>query len=152
MYADQRELAYRRTALAGATPAGMTIALYDTLSGNLRRASNAIQQGLIEKRCAEMNHALLVIGQLESMSGTMGGDELAGSLSLFYTHLRSKMMEASVKQSAPLLEAQLDLVLQVRAAWQQRDSLVSQPVAANVFSTDAPASAFGEGRSLSQSM
>ena len=122
MYPRQTELSYRRSALSGASPIGLTIALYDTLSGNFRRAASAIRGGDIEKRCSELNHALLVLGQLESMVQHQSGEELAGNLAMFYAYLRCKMMEASIQQSAVLLESQMDLILQVRTAWQQRDA------------------------------
>ncbi len=122
MYPRQTELSYRRSALSGASPIGLMIALYDTLSGNLRRAAAAVRNGNIEKRCSELNHALLVLGQLESMAAPLNGEELAGNLAIFYAYLRAKMMEATVQQSAAILEAQIELVLQVRTAWQQRDT------------------------------
>ena len=135
MYGHQRELSYRRSALAGATPIGLIIAMYDTLSGNLGRAASAIRSGDIERRCAELNHALLVIGQLESMVKPQSGEELASNLSLFYAYLRSKVLEASIHQSASLLEEQIQLVLQVRSAWQQRDSAAPGPLSVGIAST-----------------
>ena len=148
MYGQQTELSYRRSALAGATPMGLLIAMYDTLSGNLGRAAQAIRRGDIEKRCAEMNYALLVIGQLESMVDPQSGAELAGNLSLFYSYLRSKMLEASIQQSASLLEEQIQLVLQVRSAWQQRDAAAP----AGAPSTGFPPAASYERVSFSQSI
>ena len=59
-------LSYRRVAIAGATTIGLMIALFDTLVGDLRRAAAALRKGDIETRCREMNHAALVISQLES--------------------------------------------------------------------------------------
>ena len=126
MYEQQMQLSYRRTALSGASSIGLVIALCDTLSGNLRRAVAAIVRGDIGKRCAELNHAFLVVGQLESMIDKQPGDPLADSLATFYAYLRSKMLEASIQQSASVLEAQIDLVLQIRAAWQQRESATPQ--------------------------
>jgi len=153
MYPQQRELSYRRSAVAGASWIGLVIALYDTLSGNLRRSAAAIRNKNIEARCAEVNHAMLVLGQLESMSNGQSGqgnDELANSLSVFYSYLRARMMEASIEQSAALMEAQIELVLQVRSAWQQRDLASSQTVPANLLGGEGVPSA--ERISLSQSM
>ncbi len=146
MYGQQMELSYRRSALAGATPIGLVIAMYDTLSGNLGRAASAIRSGNIEKRCMELNHALLVVGQLESMVESRNGEELAGNLSLFYAYLRSKMLEASIQQSAAVLEEQIQLVLQVRSAWQQRDAAVP----ANTLPASFGSSAAQERISFSQ--
>jgi flagellar biosynthetic protein FliS len=137
MYPQQRELSYRRSAAAGASWIGLTIALYDTITGNLRRAAKAIREGKIEARCNEVNHALLVLGQLENMMAMQGKDDLSDSLSMFYSVVRMKMMEASIKQSATLMEAQIELILQVRTAWQQRDTAVA-PVPAGMLAAANP--------------
>ena len=118
----ETELSYRRSAISGASPIGLVIALYDTLSGDLRRAATAIRSNDIQKRCAELNHAALVLGQLESWVDKNSGEELARDLSTFYAYLRAKMLEASLQKSAEILDTQIDLILQVRSAWQQRDA------------------------------
>src|ERR1700733_2365814 len=118
--AYETELSYRRSAISGASPIGLVIALYDTLSGDLRRAATAIRSNDIERRCNELNHATLVLGQLENWIDKNSGEELARNLTTFYTYVRSKMLEASFKKSAGVLDELIDLVLQVRTAWQQR--------------------------------
>jgi flagellar protein FliS len=123
------ELAYRKSAIEGASPIGLVIVLYDTLWGDFRRAAAAIRDNDIDLRCRELNHALVVLGQLESWVAPASGTELASSLTLFYRYLRAQVMEASVKQSPAVLEAAMELILHVRAAWQQRDAEVSLPVA-----------------------
>jgi len=117
------ELSYRKTSIAGASPIGLMIVLFDTLAGDLRRAAVAIRNKDIEKRCKELNHAVLVIGQLESWLDLKSGGEPARNLSRFYAYLRAKMMEASVKQSAEVLDAQIEMILQVRCTWQKYDSM-----------------------------
>jgi flagellar secretion chaperone FliS len=121
MKRNETELSYRKLAIEGASPIGLVIALYDTLSGDLRRAASAIRNHDIEARCKALNHAALVFGQLEDWIDREKGGHLAQNLSSFYSHLRAKIMEASVSKSAHLLDAQIDLILQVRSAWQQRD-------------------------------
>jgi flagellar secretion chaperone FliS len=117
------ELSYRRSAVQGASPIGLVIALYDTLTGDLRRAAAAIRRNDIETRCTQLNHATLVLGQLEDWLDKSNGGELAQNLAVFYTYLRAKLFEAGVKQSASLLEAQIELIVQLRSAWQQRDAI-----------------------------
>jgi flagellar protein FliS len=121
------ELTYRRSAIQGASPIGLVIALYDTLTGDLRRAADAIRCNDIETRCSQLNHATLVLGQLEDWVDTPNGGELAQNLAHFYAYLRVKFFEAGVKQSASILEAQIELIVQLRSAWQQRDSILFPP-------------------------
>jgi flagellar biosynthetic protein FliS len=125
-------LSYRKTAIEGASAIGLVIALYDTLWGDLHRASEALRTNNIEARCNELNHAFLVLGQLESWVAPENGGDLAESLTHFYRYLRAKMMEASLRQSSKILGELMDLILHVRSAWQQRDTnpipLVETPV------------------------
>jgi flagellar protein FliS len=120
------ELSYRRSAIAGASSIGLMIALFDTLAGDLRRASNALRKNDIEARCRELNHAALVLGQLESWIDLKNGGESAKTLTRFYAYLRAKMMEAGATMSASLLETQIEMILHVRSAWQQLDALPPQ--------------------------
>ena len=121
MKRNETELSYRKLAVEGASPIGLVIALHDTLSGDLRRAASAIRNHDIEARCKQLNHAALVLGQLEDWIDRENGGHLAQNLSSFYSYLRAKMVEASLSKSANLLDAQVNLILQVRSAWQERD-------------------------------
>jgi flagellar secretion chaperone FliS len=123
MTINQTELSYRKSAIEGASSIGLIIALFDTLAGDLRRAAAAIRKKDIEKRCRELDHASLVLGQLASWVDMDKGGESARSLSQFYGYLRATMMEASVTQSATLLDSQIDTILQVRSAWQKLDTV-----------------------------
>jgi flagellar protein FliS len=127
MKLSQTELSYRKSAIEGASSIGLIIALFDTLAGDLRRAAAAIRKNDIEKRCKELDHASLVLGQLASWVDMDKGGESAQTLAQFYAYLRATMMEASVTQSATLLETQIDTVLQVRSAWQKLDNAAQGP-------------------------
>jgi flagellar protein FliS len=115
------ELAYRKTALGGASGFGLAIALYDTLAGDLRRAASAERANDIEKRCKEVNHALLVIAHLEDALERGSGGELAQQLRAFYSSLRRKMIEAQARRSPGMLEEEMERVLELRATWQQAE-------------------------------
>ncbi len=123
MKSGKTELSYRKSAIEGASSIGLIIALFDTLAGDLRRAAAAIRAGDIEKRCKELDHASLVLGQLESWVDMDKGGESAQTLSRFYAYVRTTMMEASVTQSATLLDTQIDTILQIRSAWQKLDTV-----------------------------
>jgi flagellar protein FliS len=112
------ELAYRRTAVEGSNGFGLLIALYDTLAGNLRRAADAQRSNDIQKRCQEVNHALLVIGYLEDWIDREGGGELALNLIGFYATLRTKLIQAQARESAEILEQEMAAILAIRGTWQ----------------------------------
>jgi flagellar protein FliS len=119
------ELAYRKTAVEGTSGFGLLIALYDTLAGNLKRAADAQRKNDIEKRCKEINHALLVLAHLEDWLDREGGGELTLKLIRFYAGLRSKMIDAQAKQSAEMLEQQMNVVLAIRGTWQDLEARAS---------------------------
>jgi flagellar protein FliS len=133
MKLSQTELSYRKSAIEGASSIGLIIALFDTLAGDLRRGAAAIRKNDIEKRCKELDHASLVVGQLESWIDMDKGGDSAKSLSQFYAYLRATMMQASVTQSATLLDTQIDTILQVRSAWQKLDTAPQGPTEAPPF-------------------
>jgi flagellar biosynthetic protein FliS len=123
MNLNEAGMSYRRSAIEGAGTIGLMIALFDTLAGDLRRAAAAVRSKNIEARCNELNHATLVLGQLESWLDMKSGGEAAQTLARFYAYLRAKMMEAAVTESSKLLESQTEMVLHVRSAWQRLDAL-----------------------------
>src|SRR6201988_4682860 len=121
MRLTKTELSYRKSAIEGASSIGLIIVLFDTLAGDLRRAAAAIRKNDIEKRGRELDHACLVLGQLESWGDLDKGGASARFLSQFYAYVRGTMMEASVTQSASLLDTQIETIVQVRSAWQKLD-------------------------------
>ncbi|HEX3892159.1 MAG TPA: flagellar export chaperone FliS [Terracidiphilus sp.] len=115
------DLAYRKTAVEGASGFGLLVALFDTLAVNIQRAAEAERANDIEKRSYEMKHALLVIGCLEDWASRGPGGELADQLEAFYKKLRHSLVQAQVQRSAPLMEQQMASVLRLRQCWQQAD-------------------------------
>ena len=115
------ELFYRKTTAEGAGGLGLLVALYDTLAGNLRRAADAERSNNLEKRCLEVNHALLVIGYLEDAMEQASGGELAEQLVGLYSAMRRKLIEAQAKRSPEILEQQMERVLCLRETWQKME-------------------------------
>lgn len=113
------ELAYRKTAVQGASGFGLLIALCDTLAGDLRRAAEAERNNDIEKRCREVNHGLLVIGFLQDSAERGKRGELSEKLIAFYSSLRRKMIQAQAKRSAEMLEEQMARVVDLRKLWHE---------------------------------
>lgn len=116
---ERAEHAYRKTAAGSGL--GLLIALYDTLANDLRRAAEAERAQDLVKRCREVNHALLIVGHLEQWVDRGAGGQLASQLKAFYAKFRKSMIEAQVKRSPEMLEAQMHEVLKLREAWQALD-------------------------------
>ncbi len=120
------DLAYRQTAVQGASGFGLLIALYDTLAGNLQRAAEAERANDIDRRGREVSHAILVIAHLEDWVQRGPGGELADQLIAFYAKLRRNMIKAQLQRSAALLEQEMANVLKIRGMWQFADARQAQ--------------------------
>ena len=110
-------LTYREAAVAGASPVRLVILLYEQAIEDLRRALAAQNNGNIEARTREMNHAILVLGYLEATLDKAQGGGVAENLQRFYQQLRAGVMEAQARQSPSLLERQISMLMEVRDSW-----------------------------------
>ena len=128
------ETLYRQMAGEGATYIGLLLVVYDTLAADLRRAGQAIERGDIAARCDATNHALLLLGHLESWTASLDDATLQASLRQFYSYLRSQAMLLQTASNPAEFYELARLVGETRAAWQQRESrqlaLAPTPVAA----------------------
>jgi flagellar protein FliS len=118
-------LEYRRAATQQASVVGLVIALHDTLMGDLRRAAEAIDKGDIQGRCDQLTHGFKVLQHLDFMVDMENGGETAVKIRRFYAHVRKQMLAAQFKLSSAILRKQIEIVLEVREAWQQLDSCVA---------------------------
>ncbi len=130
-------LEYRRAATQQASVVGLVIALHDTLMGNLRRAAEAVDRGDIQVRCDELVHGFKVLQQLESMLDMANGGETAVKIKFFYAHVRGQILIAQFKLSSAILRKQIEIVLEVREAWQQLDSSAMESRNVSASSYDA---------------
>ncbi len=138
MKKSQTELTYLRSAAQNATAVGLVIILYDLLIHDLEEAFVGFANRDIEKRTADIKHSFLVLQQLEGSLDMENGGEGAKHLAAFYSALRCKIFEAQLKASPEILRQQIELVLDVRQAWQQVDKpnlgpaeAVTEPVASS---------------------
>ncbi|HLV88664.1 MAG TPA: flagellar export chaperone FliS [Candidatus Sulfotelmatobacter sp.] len=112
-------LSYREAAAAGASPLRLVSLLYEQAIEDLRRAQRALERRDIEERTRWMNHAILVIGYLESTLDKVQGGQVAANLEKFYRQLRCGLLEAQFHQSASVLEQQISHLVLVREAWDE---------------------------------
>ncbi|MGP0020479.1 MAG: flagellar export chaperone FliS [Candidatus Sulfotelmatobacter sp.] len=110
-------LSYREAAVEGASPVRLVALLYEQAIEDLKRARAAIDCGDIEARTRAINHAVVVIGYLQSSLDKKQGGRVAANLERFYNQLRASLVEAQFKQSATILERQISYLVEVHAAW-----------------------------------
>lgn len=120
---------YRETSARGANPVRLVICLYEQAIEDLRRALLALEKGQIEIRTKQINHALMVIAQLEGSLDMQQGGEVAQNLAKFYAILRRGLTEAQMKQSATLLQEQIAQLVTVHEAWLEVERATESAVA-----------------------
>jgi flagellar protein FliS len=116
---DQHQIAaqYRQSSTHGRHPVGMVVKLYDAIIEDLRRALVAVRSGQVEPRTSALNHALLIIAELESVLNHERGGDVARHLKGFYQVTRAMIVEENIRVKAEGLEKLIELYLPVRQAW-----------------------------------
>lgn len=117
----QEEIAsfYRQVSATGANPAGLVVKLYDAILEDFRRAIDAIVANKIKERVARLNHALLIIAELDSVLDFERGGVVAQHLRGFYSVMRGLIIEANVRANRESVERLIDFFMPLRKAWQQ---------------------------------
>jgi flagellar protein FliS len=120
---NQQQIAgqYRQSSTQGVNRVGLVVRLYDAIIEDLRRAREAIRTGEVERRVKAVNHALLILAELESVLDQERGGQVARHLGGFYRVTRAMIVEANVRASDAPFARLMDLFLPVRQAWQQAE-------------------------------
>ena len=121
--------AYRESAARGASAVGQVVLLYGQIVNDLRKAIEAIERNRIDERTNSINHAMVVVGYLQSTLNFEVGGEVAPNLERFYDLLRRKLVEAQFESSKEILNEQIALLLDLREAWVEVDRATSSPPA-----------------------
>jgi flagellar protein FliS len=101
----------------GASPVELVVRLYEQIVEDLRQAAIAIEQNDIERRTKRINHAILVVGHLQSSLEFVNGGKVALDLSHFYDVLRQNLVQTQFYPSKRGLTQQITDLLAVREAW-----------------------------------
>jgi flagellar protein FliS len=129
----------------------MVVKLYDAIIEDLRRALAALRYGQIEPRTSALNHALLIIAELESVLDHDRGGDVARHLKGFYQVTRAMIVEENIRARAEGLEKLIELFLPVRQAWQEAErelALSSNVSAPREIAETSYSSAVGEANSF----
>ena len=110
---------YRQESAHGNHPVELVGKLFDTILEDFRRALNAAGNGDIEARTSCLNHALQVIGELQSVLDHDRGGEVSRRLDGFYNVTRSLLVEANVHGKPQHIHRLFDLYMPVRQAWKE---------------------------------
>jgi flagellar protein FliS len=131
---------YREATVQGASPVELVVRLYEQIVEDLRQAAKAFEQNDIEGRTKRINHAIVVIGHLQSPLDFVHGGNVARDLDHFYNVLRQNLIQVQFHPSKPGITQQITDVLAVREAWIKVDLAERSPVSAPAVPAAAVAS------------
>ena len=109
--------AYREADVRGATTVRLVALLYEQIIRDLSQAAQAIEQNDIELRTKYINHAVLVVGYLQSPLDFGKGGKVAKDLDHFYNSLRQNLMQVQFFPTKTGVNQLITDVLAVREAW-----------------------------------
>ncbi len=118
---------YLENSVRGASPLGLVVKLYEQIVEDLRRAMAAIDANQIDKRTNAINHAILILEQLQGRLDHAAGGEVADNLDRFYNVIRDRLLQAHILQSKAQISEVMSAVLEVRNAWQQAERAYTAP-------------------------
>lgn len=133
---------YREAAVRGAGPVLLVVLLYEQMIEDLRQAVNAIDQNSVELRTHKINHAIFVIGNLQSSLNKQAGQQVALNLERYYEQLRSNLIRAQFHASREILSQQITDLMALREAWVEVDhaeAAARNPKPISPAPDDAPA-------------
>jgi flagellar protein FliS len=128
---------YREAAVRGARPVELVARLYEQMIDDLRHAANAVEKNDIELRTNRINHAILVIGYLQSQLDFVDGGQVSQDLNYFYDTLRQNLVQVQFHPSKSGLAQEITDLLAVREAWIEVER--AEKAAATGASTVPPA-------------
>ena len=117
----EAKLTYRENAVRSATPIELVVILFDAALDDMRRAASAIQASDVEERAAAVRHAMLVLQQLQGTLDFDKGGQVARQFEQFYNLIRAKLLESQLRNSAELMQQQIQFMSEVRECWAEAE-------------------------------
>jgi flagellar secretion chaperone FliS len=111
--------AYREADVRGASAVRLVVLLYEQIIRDLTQAAHAIERNDIELRTRCINHAILVVGYLQSPLDFGNGGKVAKDLDQFYNALRQNLMQVQFFPSKMGMNQLITNALVVREAWSE---------------------------------
>jgi flagellar protein FliS len=136
----EAKLMYRENAVRSATPIELVVILFDAALDDMRHAASAIQSSNLEERAAAIRHAMLILQQLQGTLDFDKGGQVARQFEQFYNLIRAKVLESQLRNSAELMQQQIQFMAEVRDCWAEAERQL-KPKASAPAAVAAPAAA-----------
>jgi flagellar secretion chaperone FliS len=121
---------YREVQVLSASPARLTVMLYDHLEVLLRRAQTAILTDQVVARVENLQKARAIVSELLGTLDLDSGGQIAIDLSMLYGFLLSEMVDVGVRRDAPRLGKLIGIVNTLRVGFAEAATQLEHPAAA----------------------
>ena len=105
-----RATQYRELQVLSASPARLTVLLFEHLEVVLRRAQTAIKNNQIELRVENMGKARDIVSELLGTLDIERGGDIALDLSMLYGFLLSELVDVGIRRDVVRLGRLIDIV------------------------------------------
>jgi len=114
---------YLETAVETASPARLIVMLYDGAIRFINEAHSAMRQRDYETQNNKLQRAQKILAELISSLDFEKGGEIAENLFRLYTYMYNQLVEANIQDAPERLEHVIDLLSDLREAW---DAIASE--------------------------
>jgi flagellar secretion chaperone FliS len=114
---SSRGAQYREMQVMAATPARLTVMLFEQLEVLLRRARIAIENEQVEVRVENLTKARAIVSELLSTLDLERGGQLAIDLSMLYGFLLSELIDVGIRRDVVRLGRLIGIVATLRAGF-----------------------------------
>jgi len=108
---------YMHTQVRSSTPLELVVLLYDAALASAATARDAIARKDIPTRRAALSRMLAIIAELQNTLDLEGGGQIAKDLDALYAWLTSRLLDATVQQSARPIDDAVRVLKPLRDAW-----------------------------------
>jgi len=130
-----RATQYREMQVLSASPARLTVLLFEHLEVVMRRAQTAIRNDAIEPRVENLGRAREIVSELLGTLDLERGGTIAGDLSMLYSFLLGELLDVGMKRDAMRLGRLIGIVNTLSTAFseaaRQLEEANSTPLAAS---------------------
>lgn len=126
---------YREIQVMSASPARLTVLLFEHLEVVMRRAQTAMRSGQIELRVENMGKARAIISELLTTLDFEKGGTIAIDLSMLYGFLQGEMVDVGMRRDAVRLGRLIGIVNTLSTAFALAAKQVDEPAALPLAAT-----------------
>jgi flagellar secretion chaperone FliS len=119
-----RAAQYREMQVMSATPARLTVLLFEHLEVVLRRAQTAIRNEQIELRVTNLGRAREIVSELLGTLDLERGGEIAIDLSMLYGFLLAELVDVGIRRDAVRLGRLIGIVNTLSTAFATAEKLL----------------------------